>query len=238
MSSQARRTAALRITTSQQTTELTFSGAVFDCDGLLVDSESIWLRMLTEWIAEQNAAEQISPQLFLGLSVGDTAQQLGARTQADPSAEEIAEELTSRYSTLLADGVALMPGAWDLVTPLTDRVPVAVASNGLRGDVTRMLSSAHLLPAAHTVCTVEDVQAAKPAPDLYLTACHRLSIEPRSAVAFEDSPAGARAAMDAGLTVVGVNSDAGVDLPAHYRLNDLTQVSLCDSAATDLPHTP
>lgn len=236
MTVSASRTAGLRISTVEGITELTVAGAVFDCDGLLVDSESIWLRMLAQWLGAQNVTANVSPQQFLGLSVDDTAAELSDHISHGQSVGAIVEDLTLRYSAMLADGVSSMPGALNLLTSLTDQIPLAVASNGLRDDVTSMLRHAGLLPAAHTVCTVDDVEVAKPAPDLYLTACHRLSIVPELAVAFEDSPAGARAALAAGLTVVGVNPDADVELPAHFRLNDLTQVSICPTGRAGHPN--
>lgn len=218
----------LGLETDSGAEELDVEGVVFDCDGLLVDSESIWLQMLREWLEERGL--QDDPGNYLGLSVDDTAERLSAALQEAASPERIVEELTARYSGLLAAGVSPMPGAVDLVTALAHRTAVAVASNGLRRDVRSMLGESALLAAAHTICTLEDVTVGKPAPDLYLTACDRLGVEPRRAVAFEDSPAGARAALAAGLAVVGVNPDPAVDLPVSLRLTGLDQVSLFSAA--------
>lgn len=223
----------LRLATGEGAEELDVDGAVFDCDGLLVDSESIWLQMIREWLDEWGVQDE--PENYLGLSVDDTAERLSAARGEASSRSRLTEELTARYSGLLAGGVSPMPGAVELVTSLARRIPVAVASNGLRHDVRSMLGESPLLGAAHTVCTLEDVAVGKPAPDLYLAACDRLGLEPRRAVAFEDSPAGARAALAAGLAVVGVNPDVEVELPVSLRLRGLDQVSICSSAT--LNHT-
>ncbi|GAA1817993.1 HAD family hydrolase [Nesterenkonia flava] len=223
----------LRLRGSAERAELSVRAAVFDCDGLLVDSESIWLDMLSSWLAEYRVAAEAEE--FLGLTVEDTAGSLALRLRdarpTDPAArtaplstEQIRGALTARYSARLAAGVEPMPGAWRLFSTLAARIPVAVASNGLRRDVTAMLTDSELLPLAQAVCTVEDVAAGKPAPDLYLRACEKLGVHPADAVAFEDSPAGAQAAVSAGLVVVGVNPDPAVQLPAMHRLSSLDHV--------------
>lgn len=225
MSASLGQTLLLQLDTPGGPVELTVSGAVFDCDGLLVDSESIWLDMLAGWL-HQEGPPTPAPEDFLGLSVQDTARQLRRTVRPDLTEGELAGELTARYSRMLEAGVVPMPGAVELLTSLSERIPVAVASNGLRRDVTTMLQESALFAAAHTVCTVEDVSAGKPAPDLYLTACRRLGVQPGSAVAFEDSPAGAQAALAAGLIVVGVNPDASVQLPGELRLTSLNRVRI------------
>ena len=235
----------LRLETHQGPREVQVAGAVFDCDGLLVDSESIWLQMLAEWLAERDVPSEgpqaVLPQDFLGLSVHDTAARLKEVTghqassrapaddsaQADPqSVDQIVAEMTERYSALLAQGVEPMPGAVELISELASRFPVAVASNGLRQDVRAMLEEVGILDKVMTVCTLDDVLCGKPEPELYLTAVGRLGIEPGQAVAFEDSPAGAESARRAGLTVVGVNQSQAVRLPVTHRLDHLRQVSI------------
>lgn len=229
----------LHLDTAEGLYELEVSGAVFDCDGLLVDSESIWLQMLQQWLAEHGAdaegPQALRAEDFLGLSVDDTAARLAEATGAEPAAgerpaREIVVELTRRYSALLAQGVEPMPGAVELISALAARAPVAVASNGLRQDVTAMLEQVGILDKVRTVCTLDDVLCGKPEPELYLTAVGRLGIDPAEAVAFEDSPAGAESARRAGLTVVGVNHNEAVRLPEPYRLSDLRQVSIGDAA--------
>lgn len=227
------RSITLRLPARPAAEELDVEGVIFDCDGLLVDSESIWLQMLRGWFQEHRLSED--PEEYLGLSVDDTADRLGAALRG-PSPAQIAEELTARYSGLLARGVAPMPGAVDLVTSVAQAVPVAVASNGLRRDVLSMLGESSLLEAARAVCTLEDVHRGKPAPDLYLEACARIGVEPQRAAAFEDSPAGARAALTAGLTVVGVNPDPTVGLPSSLRLTGLDQVGIVRPTSPDPDH--
>ncbi|WP_147104459.1 HAD family hydrolase [Nesterenkonia populi] len=228
MSAEAR-SAALRLSTAEGPVELGVSAAVFDCDGLLVDSESVWLEMISAWLADRGVAGAAAAD-FHGLSVDDTATRLAALPQVRGDAAAVAAELTRRYSQLLQEGTEPMPGAVEVFTGLASAVPTAVASNGLRPDVRLMLRASGLWETAQAVCTVDEVASGKPAPDLYREACRRLGVAPEEAAAFEDSAAGASAAMAAGLTVVGVNADPDVSLPCHHRLTALTAVELAAAA--------
>ncbi|MGO1410444.1 HAD family hydrolase [Microbacterium sp.] len=198
---------------------MTARAAVFDCDGILVDSESIWLQLISEVLADVADAD---PEQFHGSSVDDAATGIAALTGTEPSA--MRADLVRRYSARLAPGVAPMPGAIALVTRLAAAVPVAVASNGLRADVEMMLDSIGLLDTVHVVRTLSDVASGKPAPDLYLDAAHLLGVEPGRTIAFEDSPAGSRAARAAGMTVIGVNADPAVALDCDARFTSLTDI--------------
>ena len=89
-----------------------------------------------------------------------------------------------------------------------------MASNTPRELVVRALDAAGLAGYFDVVVTAEDVERPKPAPDIYLAACQRLGVEPSEAVALEDSPPGIEAARRAGLTVVAIPQDDGVDTSA------------------------
>ncbi|WP_120005948.1 HAD family hydrolase [Nesterenkonia muleiensis] len=221
----SRRHALLHLDTTAGPAEIRISAAVFDCDGLLVDSESIWLNMISDWLAEHQTP-QAQAEDFLGLSVDDTAGRLAEHFTSEDEAGAIANQLTHRYSSLLGAGVSPMPGAVRLFSALAKQVPVAVASNGLRVDVTAMLSNSGLMDLAQAVFTLEDVAAGKPAPDLYEQACQHLGAERKQAVAFEDSPAGAQAALAAGLLVVGVNANPQIKLPCTHRVESLDHIRL------------
>ncbi|WP_146340143.1 HAD family phosphatase [Nesterenkonia sp. NBAIMH1] len=216
-------TAPLSIRAGGLRADLCIQGAVFDCDGLLMDSEDTWLRMLSSWLSEHGRTPE-EAERFHGFASADTAERLGELTGLP--AQSTLQEINARYSEMLSDGVELMPGARRLLTELAASVPTAVASNGLRRDVRTMLDSAGLLRSPGAVCTVEDVAAGKPAPDLYLEACERLGVDPAATAAFEDSPAGAQAAAAAGLIVIGVNQDPHLELPCRYRISSLEEVLL------------
>ncbi|OUZ12849.1 hypothetical protein BHE97_00330 [Aeromicrobium sp. PE09-221] len=222
----------MHLDSSDGPVRLDVAAVVVDCDGLLMDSESVWLQMVEQWLAEHGECDQDAYD-FLGLSVDDTALRLleaaGCSAGGDSiAAGELVAALSARYSGLLTAAVRPMPGARELIASLAGTVPIAVASNGSRQDVTRLLDQAGILAMVETVCTIEDVVRGKPAPDIYEAALRRLDVDPMRAVALEDSPHGASAARAAGLTVVGVNPDPTIEIAAHHRLGALDQISVIE----------
>lgn len=199
-------------------------GAVFDLDGLLVDSEGAWSRaekaVVTSFGAEWDPA--IHSQL-LGTSPEDSAALLGERLGAAPA--EILRRLEEAALEEFRSGIDPRPGAVELLSALAGRIPLGVATNSPPTLAERSLRSAGLRDMVDVVVTPQDVAAPKPAPDPYLQACRALGIDPSRSVGFEDSSVGASAARAAGLWVVGCPSepDEPMDV-AHVVVPSLTVV--------------
>jgi beta-phosphoglucomutase-like phosphatase (HAD superfamily) len=83
-------------------------------------------------------------------------------------------------------------------------VPLAVASSGSRCLVSAILEAIGVAGLFDAVITADDVRRNKPAPDVYLTACERLSVCPQDCIAYEDTDDGIRAASTAGMRVIDV----------------------------------
>jgi HAD superfamily hydrolase (TIGR01509 family) len=203
---------------------------VFDCDGLLVDTESGWSRAEAAIFAEHGFGFGPDQKALL---IGKTLE-VGAAAMADyfgrpAEAAAIAGRLHDLVARELAAGAEALPGARELVAAVRERVPVAVASNSPRKFVDATLASAGLEFAE--VFAAEDVEQPKPAPDLYLTACSRLGVTPERCVAFEDSRTGVASARAAGLFVVGVPSLAGVTLDVDAVFASLADPALVEWAA-------
>ena len=79
------------------------------------------------------------------------------------------------------------------------KVPMAVASNGIRKNVEATLIATRLRPLVDTIVTADDVQRGKPAPDVYHEAARRMRVEPDRVIVFEDSNEGLEAARRAGM---------------------------------------
>lgn len=232
-------TAVLTLDTPTGKFQQPLAGAIFDCDGLLFDSESVWLTMLSDW-QKTHGLHTAELDKLTGVDSGAAAQLLADRLASeqhvraqDRSAagiraltDEITAEIDAEYSRRLAADVPTMPGAEELLRSLSAIVPIAIASNGTRKDVLSMLTSAGLDAYAQQICTIDDVSQGKPAPEIYLTAAESLGISPRDCASFEDSSVGSQAARSAETTVIGVNPDPTVHLDCHHRLSALTQVSV------------
>ncbi|MGC2976616.1 HAD family hydrolase [Brevibacterium sp. FAM 25378] len=204
-----------------------FSGAVFDCDGILVDSEAPWIELMGDYL-ESMAADGIAAEGLRGLTAAEAVarlqqvyESLGSPSHVRPPT---AEEVDRAYSVALEHVAAPMPGAPELVAALSGSIPIAVASNGRSDDVCGLLERAGMLDFFDTIITIDDVIQGKPSPDPYLLAAQRLGLAASAVVAFEDSPVGSRAAHTAGCTVIGVNSDPSIELAGEVRLRHFAQL--------------
>lgn len=183
-----------------------FRGAVFDFDGLLVNSEPVWASAEATLLARHGSVFTEADRLAtVGRSPDDTIRAYGARLRLAPGQlpalrDELFELVAERYRA----GLAPMSGAVDLVCSLAAVLPIALASNTNRSLVLAGLAASPFAAAFRVVVTADDVPHPKPAPDLYLLACRRLGVRTSDAVAFEDSLVGIASACAAGLTVVAV----------------------------------
>jgi HAD superfamily hydrolase (TIGR01509 family) len=194
---------------------------VFDNDGLLLDTESVWTR------AEQDLFElrgtEFTPADKLEL-VGTSAAIAGGilerRLGTPGGAAELIEELNELVVAELEHGVEAMLGARELLERLREQeVPLGLVSNSPLRFVRRSIELAGFEDCFDVVLSAHEVAAPKPAPDPYLEACRRLGVEPGpEVVALEDSPTGVAAARAAGLTVIGIPSVQGVLLEEAHHL--------------------
>ncbi|MEA2623303.1 MAG: hypothetical protein QOH61_2213 [Chloroflexota bacterium] len=185
-----------------------YAGVVLDLDGLLVETETIWMEAKRLLYADRGFPFSLEDHLaVMGTSEDFTARVFARRFGlGEERVEEVRDDYLQRATALFEEGVPTRPGATALVAALRGRLPLALASNTRRELVDRILQLSGLDGSFDAIATADDA-APKPAPDIYLLACERLGVNPRSAVAIEDSPTGIRAAKAAGLTCIGVPSD-------------------------------
>lgn len=191
-----------------------FLGVVADLDGLLVHTERQWLEAKTVLFARYGATLTEADQLAVfGAADGPTAAYFAGRLGVpEAGVAALRDEYLGIVSELFDRGVEVTDRATELVERLGGAVPLALASNTRRTLVQRILAATPLADG-FDVIVCGDEATPKPAPDLYLLACRRLGVEPARCLALEDSPTGVRAARQAGLTCVGVPSDARHPLP-------------------------
>ena len=178
---------------------------IFDMDGLMLDSERALLGCLAQAAADAGHA---LPEAFLLSLIGSsdalTRQRIAGQVGAG-AVDALLQDSYARYERLVAAGVPHRPGITDLLDTLVAHgVPRAVATSTRRPLALRKLESAGLLRYFEHVATSSDVAHAKPAPDIYLLAAHKLGVEPAHCLALEDSPTGVRAALAAGMHVIQI----------------------------------
>jgi HAD superfamily hydrolase (TIGR01509 family) len=194
---------------------------VFDNDGLLLDTESVWTR------AEQDLFERRGTEFtpadkreLVGTSAEIAGRVLERRLGETGRAAELIEELNALVVAELEHGVEAMVGARELLETLKERgTPIGLVSNSPLIFVRRSLQIVGFAEIFDVVLSAHEVAAPKPAPDPYLEACKRLGVQPGpNVVALEDSPTGVAAARAAGLTVIGIPSIEGVLLDEAHHL--------------------
>jgi len=187
-----------------------FGAALFDMDGLLLDSEPLWAEAEAELLERHGARLTAEDRTAThGRAMADSARVYAARLPGTTAAALEAELLELMRKRYLA-GAPLHRGAADLVRSLVGKVRLGVATSTTRPLVEVALQSVGLLDAFEIVSSGADLGRGKPDPTVFLEGCRLLGTDPAHAVAFEDSPVGVQAAHAAGMFVVGVPDRDGV----------------------------
>jgi len=203
---------------------------VFDCDGLLADTETCWSRAEAELFARRGLTfgTEVKAQV-IGGPLHATTETFAQLFGEPDGAAAIAEELLEQVYKVIAADAAPMPGAVELLRRLHDRgIPLAVASNSGRSLLDLTLSRSGLAELVPLSLAGDEVARPKPAPDIYASAVSLLGHVPADALAFEDSATGARSASGAGLRLVGIPSMAGAELAADVVVDSLADPALLD----------
>lgn len=180
--------------------------AVFDLDGLMFNTESLYRRVGGELLARRNKTyDEVLFTAMIGRPPKVALQIMINWHSLDATVEQLLEESAVAFRPILDAHLAPMPGLIDLLEFLESRrIPKAIATSSPHGFVEYALSRFALEPRFDFSLTAEDVVEGKPHPEIYQRACQRLGRAPQEVVVFEDSEAGCRAAVAAGTRAVAV----------------------------------
>ena len=182
-----------------------YKAAIFDMDGLLIDSERPIRDAWLEVARHNNIALTESDYLrVVGRNEIDGKAILEKLFAGDFSFEDarkcVADLLSENAAT---HGYAAKPGARALLAWLNAReVPCCVASSTHGAEVRRRLDRSALIASFSAVCSGDEVRQGKPSPELFLLASQRLGVRPEDCLVFEDSEHGAIGALAAGMSAV------------------------------------
>lgn len=189
-----------------------FRAVLFDCDGVLADSEGISSTIVAAEITALGwtLTPQQAEHEFLGLSLPDMLPRIAARVPAVPPGWP--QAVATRITAELARSVRPMPGAVEAVAALAARgVPLAVCSNSGRDELAMKMTVLGVAEFfAGRVFSFQDVARPKPAPDLYTVAAAACGVPPAECLVVEDSATGVAAGLAAGCQVVGLLPGLGV----------------------------
>ncbi len=199
----------------------------FDLDGTLIESERRWeaARQDVTESAGGRWRDDAQPSM-MGLSTPEwiayMQEELGVALEAD----EIRQRVLERIKVSYREQLPLVEGAEESVRRLAARWPLAVASSSPRELIELVLELAGLGECFDEVISSEEVSRGKPAPDVYLRACELLGSGRSHTVAIEDSGAGVRSAVAAGMPVVLIPGTEFPPDPAVLEEADLVLESI------------
>ena len=203
-----------------------FGLIIFDCDGVVVDSEVISCRVHAEVLTRHGypiSADEVCAR-FLGRTARDTAIEV-ERELGRPLAENYDRERRAALIAALADSVEAIPHLEQALDTIA--APICIASSAVPEKIFATLSRTGLYRRfAPNIFSGSQVKNGKPAPDLFLFAATQMATLPERCLVIEDSVPGVTGARAAGMTVLGFHGGS------HCRPGDDEALRAAGSVAT------
>ena len=201
---------------------------IFDCDGVLVNSEPIIIGVLAEMLQEIGHPVKMNDLYsdFHGRSTAQWITQIATMLGNKQTATFI-PLLKARAAAALWAKITPIPGIVDALDAI--QTPICVASSGDHAKMQLTLGKTGLLPRfGNNIFSVNDVLRPKPFPDVYLHAAQQNNVSPANCVVIEDSPTGVRAGVAAGMIVFGycaqTDKEQLLAAGAHHLFSDMHQL--------------
>jgi HAD superfamily hydrolase (TIGR01509 family) len=192
-----------------------FDLVIFDCDGVVVDSEGIVFEVFGEFIRSLGVhlSEAETREQFLGRTLA-ACMTIVEQLSGKPAPAGALERYTAERDRVLRERVQPVAGIREVLEALT--IPYCIASSGGYDKMGITLGATKLLPFFEgRLFSATEVARGKPAPDIFLFAAERMGASPARTVVVEDTVNGVRAGHAAGMTVLGY-----VDLTPAEKLVD------------------
>ena len=211
---------------------------MFDLDGVLVDSESVWDAARRSLVEETGGSwREGATRAMLGMSAPEWSRYVHDELGVPLEPEQIDAKVVARVLDEYRRKLPLLPGAVEAVKRIAARWRLGLASSANRPVIEAVLDGAGIRDCFAVVVSGDEVARGKPAPDVYLAALRELGVEPADAVAVEDSTNGLRAAAAAGMHVVAVPNREFAPSPdavalaqlVIHSLDELTPESILDA---------
>ncbi|RYF41533.1 MAG: HAD family phosphatase [Comamonadaceae bacterium] len=201
---------------------MNFDAVLFDCDGVLVDSEPITNGVLRDMLEELGwtLSTEECMRLFIGKAVKDEVGMIEAKT-GQRITEDWMQRFRERRNVGLVARVQPIRGAVEAAAAIHALYGgrIACASGADRFKVELQMDKCGLMPYfSGRIFSGHEMPRSKPAPDVYLAAAAALGVDPKRCAVIEDTVTGVTAGVAAGATVFGYSpAEAGHDAPAALR---------------------
>ena len=204
--------------------------AIFDMDGLLLDSEPLWKE--AEIAVFNSIGVPLTAELCretVGVRIDGVVRHWYERFPwQNESLESVEARILENVSHLIVERGELMPGVSQAIESLhTEKYVLAVASSSPMQLITRALENFEIIDCFSVLHSAEFEDKGKPDPAVYRSTITRLGADPKDCIAFEDSIPGVRAAKGAGARVIAVPDPAEITNPG-FAAADLVLSSLTD----------
>lgn len=200
---------------------------VFDLDGILVETEEYWDRARREFVAAHGGTwTEDDQRAVMGHNSRQWAEYIKDRFSVPLSGEEIQSGVIDRMLVLYRERMPVLPGAISTVQDLEPLARLGVASSSPLRLIHFVLDGLGVRGCFQVTVSSDEVEAGKPAPDVYLLACARLDVPPERAVAFEDSTNGILSAHSAGMGVIAIPNRSYPPSPESLQVADIVLPSL------------
>lgn len=196
-------------------------GAIFDMDGLLLDTERLCALAWTEVAVEAGKDREEAPVFHRSVCGTSGQHTLDIIRQCYPDLDpaDFLQRCLARVAELLAEEVPPKPGMWEILRFFKEHeVKMAVASGSSLEAIKSNFARLGALDYFDALVSGYEVEHGKPAPDVFLLAAERLGLAPEECYVFEDSPNGVRAGVAAGCKTIMIPDL----MPATEELSQLT----------------
>ncbi len=178
---------------------------IFDLDGVLVDSESVWDQARRGVVADNGGTwKPEATTAMMGMSSPEWSRYLHDELGVALEPGEINARVVERVLDAYHHDVPVLPGAVQTVRRLASRWPLGLASSANRPVIDAVLETTGLTDCFAATVSGDEVKRGKPAPDVYLAAARKLGVDASKAAAVEDSSNGLRSAAAADMVVVAI----------------------------------
>jgi HAD superfamily hydrolase (TIGR01509 family) len=185
-----------------------FDAILFDNDGILVDTEPLFLQATQEILATVDVILTARDYHEISMRRGGTVFELAeARGVADDEIQALRIRRGRRYSELIDEGVRILDGVVDTLERLHGILPMAIVTSSNRDHFDRIHRQTELMRFFDFVVTQGDYTHHKPHPEPYLTAASRMGTAPDRCLAIEDTERGLRSATTAGMSCIAIPNE-------------------------------